>query len=154
MNKLPDFFVVGAAKAGTTAICDIIATHPEICFSSVKEPNFFSTFEVTLQEISSDKLLEYQELFKCEDSEQLRGEGSVRYLNSDKALYWIHKYVPSAKIIIILRNPLERIVSLYEMYDRLGKMKLTYEEAFSENSYLVKQSILYKFIINYIKTFS
>ena len=38
MNKLPDFFVVGAAKAGTTAICDIIATHPEFCFSSVKEP--------------------------------------------------------------------------------------------------------------------
>ncbi|MDJ0732407.1 MAG: sulfotransferase [Crocosphaera sp.] len=154
MNKLPDFFIVGASKAGTTAICNILATHPDICFSSVKEPNFFSSFDIALQEIPSNKLSEYKKLFRCEASDRLMGEGSVGYLNSNKALYWIHKYVPSAKIIIILRNPLERIVSLYEMYDRLGKMKVTYQEAFSKNSYLVKQSIVYESIINYINTFS
>ncbi|MDJ0660067.1 MAG: sulfotransferase [Crocosphaera sp.] len=153
-NKLPNFFIVGASKAGTTAICHVLADHPDVCFSSVKEPNFFSKFDIALKEIPPTELLEYQELFKDETSKKLRGEGSVGYLNSDQALYWIHNYVPSAKIIIILRNPLERIVSLYEMYDRLGKMKLTYQEAFASQSYLVKQSILYQFIINYINVFS
>lgn len=154
VNKLPNFFVVGASKAGTTAICDILATHPEICFSSIKEPNFFSSFDITLEEIPTHELSEYKQLFRCEASEKLMGEGSVGYLNSNQALHWINKYTPSAKIIIILRNPLERIISLYEMYDRLGKMKLTYQEAFSKDSYLVYQSILYKFVINYINTFS
>ena len=138
MNKLPDFFIVGASKAGTTAICNSLASHPNICFSKKKEPNFFSEININLEEIPDDELLAYKKLFHIHSSMELSGEGSVNYLASHNAVYWIKKYIPSAKIIIILRNPIERIVSLYEMYSRLGKMKMTPEKAFTENSYLVK----------------
>jgi len=152
--EMPDFFIVGASKSGTTFFAEVLKNHPDICFSKIKEPNFFSSFDRNLISISSDQLLEYKKLFNPSNCKQLMGESSVNYLKSDNAIYWIKKYIPSAKIVIILRNPLERIVSLYEMYYRLGKMKIDFHEAFSKNSYLVKQCLLYESIKNYINTFS
>ncbi|MEM8639773.1 MAG: sulfotransferase domain-containing protein [Cyanobacteria bacterium P01_G01_bin.54] len=154
MIRLPDFFLVGASKAGTTAICETLANHPHICFSEQKEPDFFSEFDISLNAIPHEKLLEYQQLFCVNESHQLLGEGSVRYLNSPQATYWINRYVPSAKIIIILRNPMQRIISLYEMYSRMGIMQMTPDQAFTVESYVAKQCLLYKHIIRYIDTFS
>lgn len=153
MIRLPNFFIVGASKAGTTAICDALASHPDICFSERKEPNFFSKFNVNLQEIPADQLMEYTKLFPIHSPKQLMGEGSVAYLTSHNAVYWIKKYNPAAKIVIVLRNPIQRIVSLYEMYCRLGMMKMSPEEAFSGNNYLVKQCLLYEDIKRYINAF-
>lgn len=154
MDRLPDFFLVGASKAGTTAICDALANHPDICFSEKKEPNFFSDFDINLKEIPSDKLLKYQRLFRVQSPKQLLGEGSVKYLDSPNAAYWISKYIPSAKIMIILRNPIQRVVSLYEMYTRVGKMQMSPDQAFRVSSYLVKQCLIYDKIMLYIDTFS
>ena len=154
MNKLPDFFIVGASKAGTTAICNSLASHPNICFSEKKEPNFFSEFDTSLEGIPDDQFLAYKKLFHIHSSMELSGEGSVKYLTSYNAVYWIKKYIPSAKIIIILRNPIERIISLYEMYSRLDKMKMTPEKAFTEKSYLVKQCMMYESIMRWINAFS
>ena len=154
MDKLPNFFLVGASKSGTTAICDALTSHPDICFSENKEPNFFSNFDSDLKEIPDEQLLEYKKLFRHHSSEKLIGEGSVKYLMSRNAAYWIRKYIPSAKILIVLRNPLKRIVSLYEMYVRVGVMKMSPEEAFSENSYLINQCMMSEKIEHYINTFS
>lgn len=152
--RFPDFFIVGASKTGTTAVCEALAKHPEICFSEVKEPNFFDSFDTSLKEIPSDKLSQYQSLFHVQSPMQQLGEGSVKYLDSLDANYWIRKYVPSAKIVIILRNPVQRIVSLYEMYTRIGIMKMGREEAFSVSSYLTRQCLLYQKILAYIDHFS
>ena len=155
MDKLPDFFVIGASKAGTTAICDVLAAHPDICFSEKKEPNFFSEFDLNSKEIPSERFLEYKELFHVHSSKQLLGEGSVQYLQqSRKAAYWINNYIPSAKIVIILRNPIQRVVSLYEMYTRIGILKISFEEAFTEGSDIVKQCLIYENIMHYFDTFS
>lgn len=154
MNQLPSFFVVGASKAGTTATCQVLASHPNICFSNPKEPNFFSEFDTDLAEIPPEQLLEYQKRFPVEGAHQVLGEGSVKYLNSPRATYWINHYNPSAKIIIFLRNPLQRVVSLYEMYRRLGIMKMSPKEAFNVDSYVVRQCLLYDHIMRYVNTFS
>lgn len=154
MDRLPDFFLVGASKAGTTYICEALASHPDICFSEKKEPNFFSDFDINLEEIPSEKLLRYQRLFHIQNPKQILGEGSVKYLNSPNAAYWINRYIPSAKIVIILRNPIQRVVSLYEMYTRLGNMQMSPDQAFSVSSYVVKQCLMYEKIMLYINTFS
>ncbi len=151
--KYPDFFLVGASKAGTTTITDALANHPDICFSEVKEPNFFSEFDIDLEEIPRDELIQYTKLFKIQNYGQRIGEGSVKYLDSRNASYWISKYIPSAKILIFLRNPIERVVSLYEMYTRLGIIQMNSDEAFAPSSYVVKQCLLYEKILAYINNF-
>lgn len=152
--RFPDFFLVGASKAGTTAICDTLAKHPDICFSEVKEPNFFSGFDTSLEAIPDDELLKYQKLFAAKRQKQQLGEGSVKYLGSINANYWIKRYVPAAKIVIILRNPIQRVVSLYEMYTRLGKIQMSQEEAFAPDSFIVGQCCLYQKVLLYINSFS
>ena len=154
MNRLPSFFVVGAPKAGTTSICETLANHPSVNFSQVKEPNFFLEFDKSLSEIPPQKMSEYEKLFDVNAPEKIRGEGSVRYLASENAVYWIKQYVPSAKIIIILRNPIDRIVSLYEMYNRLYDVNISKEEMIKEDHHLVKQCLMYDCIMSYIDSFS
>lgn len=156
-SKLPDFFLAGSSKAGTTSICDSLAQHPDICFSSKKEPNFFCSFDTDLGEIPNEDWSQYQSLFDVQKPDQLIGEGSVKYLNSPQAAYWMQKYVPSAKIIFVLRNPVQRVVSLYEMYIRLGIEKakiMGQDEAFTPDGFVVKQGLLYDRIMRYINAFS
>jgi len=154
MNKLPDFYIVGASKAGTTAVCDVLADHPDICFSSKKEPNFFSKFEIGIGEIPAENLANYETLFSASNCEQLYGEGSVGYLHSENAAHWIKHYSPNAKIIILLRNPVKRIVSLYEMYTRIGAIEMDTDDAFATTNFLAKQCLLHQHIMRYVDAFS
>ncbi|NJN74923.1 MAG: sulfotransferase [Limnothrix sp. RL_2_0] len=128
---MPNFFIVGAAKSGTTSLWYYLKQHPQVFFPNNKEPNFFAFEGLEIPpftgpaspEVLRDKiylrtitqLSRYQDLFKKVSSEKAVGEASVRYLYFPQASQKIHAYLPSSKIIIILRNPIDRLYSHYLM---------------------------------------
>ena len=125
---LPNFVVVGAAKAGTTALYWYLAEHPAVFMSAVKETNFFAynldaagrllygdpdvhRFPVRTQE-------EYEELFREVGGATAIGEASPLYLESPQAPARIRALLPGVRIIASLRHPVDRAYSDYLMYLR------------------------------------
>ncbi|MEL6441753.1 MAG: sulfotransferase domain-containing protein [Cyanobacteria bacterium J06621_8] len=109
--KKPDFFVVGAPKCGTTSMCKYLDLHPEIFISKPKEPNYFC-YEVIGKNPQSRNLQEYLSLFEDADSKTC-GEGSPWNLYSKTAATEIYQLNSNAKIIIMLRNPVDFLYSLH-----------------------------------------
>ena len=106
----PSFFLVGAPKCGTTALCKYLGQHPDICISTPKEVNYFDTDFKTKK--SARSLSEYLEKFTDGDG-KLCGEGSTSYLYSKEAAQNIHQFNPDAKIIIMLRDPVTVMQSFH-----------------------------------------
>ena len=130
--KKTDFFIVGAAKSGTTSLARYLNDHPEIQMSEIKEPNYFSFEEVDAQQLHSDGRIirtekEYHELFSGQ-TEKVWGEASVSYLFYPNAASRIQLYNPKAKIIILLRAPSKRAYSHYIMDQRLGLVDMNFED--------------------------
>lgn len=128
--KLPDFLVIGAAKAGTSALYRYLEQHPQIYASPVKEPHFFGLEGNTHEfqgplgaEVKENKAVyhieAYRKLFQNAPSEARVFEASVSYLYLPQAAYRIKFYLPKVKLIVMLRNPVERAFSsfLYLMRD-------------------------------------
>lgn len=107
-----DFFCVGAAKSGTTALHYFLLRHPEIYMPLKKEIHHFANDILKEDDywLDSDA---YYKLFKPAKQNQIIGETSVFYLLSDESADNIIKHNPNAKIIIMLRNPVEVIYSLH-----------------------------------------
>ena len=108
----PNFFIVGAPKCGTTAINDYLAQHPDI-FMATKELHYFGKDLKTRINLSEE---EYQLEFQGATNEKIKGEASVWYLYSKNAAREIKAYSPHAKILIMLRNPIEVIHSLHSQH--------------------------------------
>lgn len=108
----PNFFIIGAPKCGTTALSEYLKSHPNIFMSAPKEPHYFA------EDFAKHRLVktldEYLELFKDVNQHHLAvGEASVWYLYSEVALQNIYNFDDRAKIIVMLRNPLEMIPSYH-----------------------------------------
>ena len=136
--KKVDFFIVGAPKAGTTSLYHYLDAHPDIEMSSKKEPDFFSDADLQKQrmyysEVRINNLSKYNALFKQEDV-QLRGEASVSYLYYPDVPSKIKEYNSEAKIIIMLRNPIDRAFSHYLMDYRLGLVTDSFETIINNKS--------------------
>jgi hypothetical protein len=124
-------FIVGAPKAGTTSLHFYLNQHPEICMSSVKEPNFFSAKEVESLYYHSDIISstnDYNSLFESDN--KIKGESSVSYLYYQQVARRIYEYNNDAKIIIMLRNPVHRLFSHYLMDKRLGLCSVSLQEIY------------------------
>src|SRR3954468_20052709 len=106
----PDFFLVGAPRRGTTALCNYLRMHPEVFVCSPKEPTYFGR---DLAPKRFPTLESYRALFANTGSATRVGDGSVAYLASDSAAEEIHAFNPNAAILIMLRNPVELIYSLH-----------------------------------------
>lgn len=104
----PNFFIVGAPKCGTTTLYEMLDQHPDICFSIEKEPLFFAKDLVGDGYISEEN---YLALFKDAAGAKAVGEASASYLLSKVAAESIHKFDPNARIIILLRNPVDQMLS-------------------------------------------
>jgi hypothetical protein len=108
----PNFFIVGAPRCATTAMQCCLTRHPDIYLPSVKESHHFATDLLR----SSDhyrSLDNYLALFKDVSKEYVVGEASVYYLYSKHAAQNIYNFNSQAKIIVMLRNPSEMIVSYH-----------------------------------------
>ena len=111
--RRPNVFIVGAPKCGTTALSGYLGTHPNVFFSQPKEPCWFSADFPGQREVRS--LDEYLGLFADAKQEHLAiGEGSVWYLYSQVALRNIRDFNSQAKIVVMLRNPVEQVYSMHQ----------------------------------------
>lgn len=108
--KQPSFFVVGAPKAGTTALCKYLARHPEIFIPQRKELNYFNKGSIRTSLV---KTLEEYLCFFAEGAGKICGEGSTVYLRSPNAAREIYNFNPNAKIIIMLREPVALLRSFH-----------------------------------------
>ena len=114
-SQLPDFLVIGTAKAGTTSLYRYLKTHPQIYLSPIKEPNYF-IFPGTRPVIAGPhrrrlvvwKTKEYCRLFQARADEFAAGEMSLQYLYHESSPGAIRKLIPQAKLIAILRDPADR----------------------------------------------
>lgn len=121
----PNFFIAGAPKCGTTALSEYLRSHPNIFMSHPKEPWYFAEdFSNFRSRVKS--LEEYMGLFKeCKKEHLAVGEASVSYLYSSVAIKNIYQFNKNAKIIVILRNPVDLIYSLHShlVYTHFEKEK-------------------------------
>jgi hypothetical protein len=117
----PNFFIVGAAKAGTTSLYYYLNEIRGVYMSKVKEPYYFSPHYVQRYpgETVTDKE-EYLRLFENTSSYIAVGEASPSYLWDPDSPKLIHQAVPNARIIILLRDPIERAYSHYMMDVKFG----------------------------------
>ncbi len=119
-GRLPDFFIVGHAKSGTSALHRMLKRHPEIYMPDSKEPWFFATelHERTppRPEGTPKTLEEYVSLFAAAGAEQRIGEASPLYLWSRTAAGRIAEARPDARIIAILREPASFLRSLHMQF--------------------------------------
>lgn len=128
--RTPNFFIVGAPRCGTTAMFNYLKAHPDIAMATYKEPHYFGSDLVGLRfELFRGRLEQYLSLFSHAKHEKMVGEASVYYLFSHKAAAEIHAFDPSAKIIIMLRSPIEVLESFYEQVRFTGDMSFPSFEA-------------------------
>lgn len=126
-------FIVGAPKAGTTSLHHYLDQHTDVCMSKVKEPNFFSSKEVLslfYNSLCIENSESYQNLFP--EKKPILGEASVSYLFYKQVPKRIYDYNSDAKIIIMLRQPIERAFSHYLMDCRLGFCSEKLEDIFDD----------------------
>jgi hypothetical protein len=129
----PDFFIVGAPKCGTTALYSYLKGHPDVFMPERKEPRYFG-FDFHRRRFNNfhhiDTEAEYLALFDGATGQKRIGEASPHYLYSKTAAQEIHEFNPAAKIIIMLRSPVDAMYSLYHELRFQGHEPLpTFEEA-------------------------
>jgi hypothetical protein len=136
---MPNFFIIGAQKAGTTSLYRYLDQHPQIYMSPLKEPFFFdneinSKGEVVQQRFGGPgrqraprfaNLEEYRTLFRAVKGEKAIGEASPLYIYAPGTAERIKRYVPEARLIALLRNPADRAYSAFLQAVRIGVEPLT-----------------------------
>lgn len=140
---LPDFFVLGAQKAATTTLCAILSAHPRLFFSEPREPFFFDADDYACHPESVIEgrrewwcdwdanrpagLAAYEALFAGAPPDALKGDGSTTYLPSRRAPGRIAALCPDAKLIVMLRDPVQRAYSGYWHQVRRQRATLPFE---------------------------
>ncbi len=116
-RRVPDFFIVGHHKSGTTALYEMLRRHPQIYMPDVKEPRFFASDLRALMRdgagAHAETYDEYLSLFDAAKPEQRVGEASPSYLRSAVAASEIAAVQPAARCIAILREPASFVRSLH-----------------------------------------
>lgn len=156
-NKEPNFFVIGAAKCGTTTLYDFLEQHADVFMAPIKEPHFFCS-DIRIENFSDeykkyvysrginiqeyvagdmskkywewyvDDFATYLKLFKNATNQKAIGEISNGYLFSIVSANEIKAKYPQANIIMILRNPISRAYSHYLANVRDGRTTLSFRE--------------------------
>jgi len=132
----PNFFVVGAAKAGTTSLHAYLMGHPEIYMAAVKEPHYFSRLEPSperrpfLPTIDDER--PYLNLFRDAGDRPVRGESSTSYLTVPDAAGRIRECCPTAKAVIMLREPVSRAYSHFLADVRDGVERRSFRHAIED----------------------
>jgi len=142
---LPNFLILGAAKSGTTSFMRYLMQHPQVFMCPIKTQFFYlgedpaqirNTEDGWYHRASIKKnLADYQAQFDSVGSEKAIGETCDTYLSSQRAAQRIQQYIPMAKLIAILRNPVDRAFSSFAHMLRDGYETLEFAEA------LIKEQI-------------
>lgn len=138
-QKLPGFVCVGGAKCGTTSLYEYLRGHPEVFLPDQKELHFFSSPDLLqrpngprMRSVLADIVTtedEYRRHFAGMREGQIGGDISPSYLNSGHAPEAIRALLGSPKIIILLRNPVDRMFSQYMHLRRAAREELAFDDA-------------------------
>lgn len=131
LKRMPDFLIIGAAKSGTTSLYYYLLQHPQIFLPENKEPFFFSFegkdlscyhYEGNMRAVSNaiTDIDQYQNIFSGAPSNAKIGEASTIYLYENSTAERIHYYTPDARLIAVLRNPVDRAYSHFQNFRRDG----------------------------------
>jgi hypothetical protein len=121
MSRLPDFLIAGAPRSGSTTLYRMIDEHPEIFMAKPKEIGFFSGWH-------DEDLAWYEAHFADAGGAQQAGEATPWYLQDHNAVDEIAQVIPDVKIIVILRDPVDRTYSHYWMEKVRGRADASFEE--------------------------
>jgi len=169
-TRPPNFFIVGAAKSGTTSVARYLEEHPQVYMSPIKEPSYFARDMIENLEVPgwthNQRGLErylngpmsgrrggcvleweaYLKLFRNVSNEIAIGEASTAYLISPEAPADIRAAVPHARIIVVLRSPIERAFSTYLMFCRNGRLRASFSDVIrsdvSDRLYIWRRKML------------
>ena len=122
---VPDFFVIGAYRSGTTFLYQSLRQHPGVFLPAIKEPNFFAVDDnpTATPELLARSVVDrarYDALYGGASQLQRTGDMSPEYLRNRAAPARIHRSHPDAPLVAILRNPVERVWSDYLMHRSRG----------------------------------
>jgi len=154
----PNFIIVGAARSGTTSLYYWLRAHPQVFMSPVKETNYFAQLKPKFTGPGDNEALhkplernadgsykdrhaaiitswqEYLALFSGSENYPARGEASPAYLFYPCTAKNIREVLPECKIVIVLREPVERAISNYKALRGAGREMLDFESALKKES--------------------
>lgn len=125
MDRTLDFLVIGAQKSGTTALFHYLAAHPELFLPPGKELPFFSRNGAGAAELRGF----LQDYYHAAPPGRLWGKVSPQYMSNPYAVTRIADCLPQARLIAILRHPVDRALSHYRMLKLRGRMNLSATQA-------------------------
>ena len=173
--KKPNFIIAGFPKCGTTSLFHYLKQHPDIFMPNQKELHFFTQAQIfKLNKGPKDKVVkqshiksekEYLELFKSVKDEVAVGDASPSYINYPENFGMIKQYLNDPKVIVIVRDPIDRAYSNYlhlkrelretmDFFSALKNEDNRREESYSDFWYYRFNSTYYKKILMAKKTFS
>jgi hypothetical protein len=123
--RWPNFLIAGAARSGTTALHALLSRHPEVFLPARKEPHFFAFAgravrfrgpgdAATINRVAVTGVDDYRQLFARAGSARAVGEASVSTLYYPRALVNIERFLQDARVLVILRDPVERAFSSFQ----------------------------------------
>ena len=132
IRRKPDYMIIGAQKSGTTTLFDLLSQHPDIRNPANKEMHYFDNRDIF-------SLREYRSMYPI-SRDKLTGEATPIYLYYPGVPERIKSVFPACKFIAILRNPVYRAYSHYQMRVRRGKEPLSFEEAIAAEEQRLTQA--------------
>jgi hypothetical protein len=156
-REWPDFFIIGAPRSGTTSLHEYLNQISEI-FMCTKESGYFSKFSIG--RVKTER--EYKSLYNNSKNNQLIGDATPDYLRDPETPSLIYKANPKAKIIILLRDPIERTHSHYLKHIRNGYETKPFSKRFAEykddtrgsfHDYIIMPSFYFDSVSKYINVF-
>jgi hypothetical protein len=162
--QLPDYLIIGECKCGTTSLYSYLVQHPDI-LDTYGNPHFpyLGTKELRFFDRSWAEGLEwYKELFPTTEAHQITGEASPQYFFRASALDRIRRVLPDAKLILLLRNPVDRLYSHYHHVKRwvpewekaYGSFRKYWEAAKESDYYLIDKGIYVDTLCRWQKYYS
>lgn len=131
-------FIAGTQKGGTTALAEFLAGHPQVCLVQGKEAHVFDQANIDSL-TSADISARYRQLLPHYNGETICCDATPLYMYFSDIPARLARYNPSAKIIVLLRDPAERALSQYQMEKRRGDEPLGFAQALLAEHYRLKQ---------------
>ncbi|MBI1305690.1 MAG: hypothetical protein GC181_03640 [Bacteroidetes bacterium] len=134
--RKPDFICIGAPRTGTTWLFENLSTHPDIFIPGQKAINFFN--------VHFDNGFEWYCNHFAKTDKKICGELSPLYFGSETVLQRIHELCPDSKIIISVRDPLDRLESQVSLINSLRNHELSMQERVDENPSIMEMGLYFK----------
>ena len=141
---MPNFIIIGAQRCGTTSLYDYLCQHPQIIPSPVKELFYFDDYYTrpdTWYRSFFPRKREVEKLEKGLIARVITGEASPSYFFHPYAARRIKETLPDVKLLLVLRDPIERAYSHYNHIRRLNREPLSFEEAIEKEEERIKDDV-------------